>query len=325
MSSILKLIEAPQLSIEGQIKDLKDKGITFQHFTEEMAEFYLAENNNYFKLRAYRKNFNKSNGKYSDLDFGALVDLAEIDKQLRKLVSQLSLDIEHCERVKLLKFIAQSNEDGYDIVEKYKEKLKKDELNLNICSKPFTALESEIDRNKDSEFCGDLIRKYTDGIHRMPVWVFVEIISFGSFIKFLDFCAKRIDNKKLQNDVYLLKDVKRIRNAAAHNNCLLNNLSLNTSKYKTNYSVNRFLSDDVKVSKHCRDTRMSNAAIRAIVTLLYTYKTLVADINNHNEQALAVNKFIDRCYKNINYYQSNDLIIATFDFLKKIIDKTFNM
>lgn len=101
--------------------------------------------------------------------------------------------------------------------------------------------------------------------------------------------------------------------------------SLNTSKYKTNYSVNRFLSDDVKVSKHCRDTRMSNAAIRAIVTLLYTYKTFVADINNHNEQALAVNKFIDRCYKNINYYQSNDLIIATFDFLKKIIDKTFNM
>jgi hypothetical protein len=139
----------------------------------------------------------------------------------------------------------------------------------------------------------------------------------------LKFCGEFFDDAELKDDVYLLYDVKRIRNAAAHNNCMIYNLQLNTSKHKTNYNVNRFLSNELGFGKDLRDRRMSNAVIRDIVTLLYTHKMLVCSEGVHNARAKSLNAVMERVFKNKNYYDGNDLITATFNFLFKIIDKMF--
>jgi len=63
------------------------------------ARKYLEENNNYFKLVSYRKNFNKyeqgnNKGKYINLDFKMLEDLSIIDMRLRKTMLSIVLDKE---------------------------------------------------------------------------------------------------------------------------------------------------------------------------------------------------------------------------------------
>ena len=309
----------PKLSIKEQIEHLKKKGVRFEYMSEDEAFKYLSENNNYFKLRAYRKNFEKySAGEkadtYINLDFAMLKDLAIIDMRLRYALIELSLDIEHFEKVKLLKRISESDDDGYNVVEKYLDFLKEDGKGK------YESLMADIHRNNGSEYCGDLLKKYDDNY---PAWVFAEVLPFGGLISFLKFCGEFFDDAELKDDVYLLYDVKRIRNAAAHNNCIIYNLQLNTSKHKTNYNVNRFLSNELGFGKDLRDRRMSNAVIRDIVTLLYTHKMLVCSEGVHNARAKSLNAVMERVFKNKNYYDGNDLITATFNFLFKIIDKMF--
>ena len=79
--------DGPFLTPREQVEHSLSKGITFNDITESAAEEYLVENNNYFKLRAFRKNFSKSTktGKYINLDFSYLIDLACIDNRLRRI------------------------------------------------------------------------------------------------------------------------------------------------------------------------------------------------------------------------------------------------
>lgn len=319
--------ERPKLTPEGQIMHLKKKGVKFEICSEEEALSYLKMNNNYFKLRSYRKNFDKykKTDTYIDLDFAMLKDLAVIDMRLRYCLLLLSLDVEHFEKVKLLEIVSESDEDGYEIVKDYfahLEHLEETCIENGETFRPYTTLKLEIERNSSSEYCGELVKKYKGSI---PIWVLVEIISFGSLIDFLKFCANYLDNESLKNDVFLLIDIKRIRNAAAHNSCIINNLSLNTSRHKTNYDVSRFLSREVHVNKSSHTRRMSNAAIRDIVTLFYTHKYIVTSRGVANAQRENIKSVIERCFKNIHYYENNELIVATFGFLKKVVDKLYEL
>ena len=86
----------------------------------------MRNNNNYFRVASYRKNYNKQLDanqnpidKYVNLDFGYLQDLALIDMELRYTFLQLSLDIEHFTKLELLREIDNHDEDGYQIVIDY--------------------------------------------------------------------------------------------------------------------------------------------------------------------------------------------------------------
>ena len=120
----------PIKSAEELVAHMQEKGITFDIVSPEDAAKYMENNNNYFRVASYRKNYNKqldSNqepiDKYVNLDFGYLQDLAIIDMELRYTFLQLSLDIEHFTKLDLLRHIEQSNEDGYQIVKDYKDSL----------------------------------------------------------------------------------------------------------------------------------------------------------------------------------------------------------
>ena len=89
----------PKLTIEEQIDHLKSKGVTFALCSEEQAARILSEQDHYFRLAAYRVLFPKRvggahDGEYAGLDFGHLVDLAEIDQALRSFLLPLTLEVE---------------------------------------------------------------------------------------------------------------------------------------------------------------------------------------------------------------------------------------
>lgn len=305
--------ERPILNTDGQIAHLQSKGVKFEKISTEEAKQYLSLNNNYFKLRAYRKNFPTHPagihvGKYINLDFAMLKDLAIIDMRLRYVLMHMALDIEHFAKVKLLRAVVNSGNDGYQIVRAYQDYLNDQKKDGK------SKLDEELRRNNENPYCGGIIENYNG---RYPVWAFVEIIPFGSFISFYKFCAEQFNNNDMKDDYYLLLSVKYIRNAAAHNNCILNDLREKDCEHKANYRVMRALGG---ISKTTRNKKMKNIRIQQIVTLLYTHSILVTSDGVREFEKQELKELCERMYRHIDYYADNDIIRSTFGFLKKTVD-----
>ena len=193
----------PILTVDEQIQHLKDKGVRFEIMDEDSAKDYLIKHNNYFKLTSYRKNYGKhpdgeNKGKYIDLDFAYLVDIAVIDMLLRYMIVPMALDIEHHTKLQILRKVEEASEDGYQIVQDYIDSLSEQQK---------LVYEGEINRNRGNIYCGDIISKY-DGNY--PIWAFLEIIPFGRLVSLYSFCADRFADKDMKNNFYRLLTCKEI-------------------------------------------------------------------------------------------------------------------
>ena len=189
--------QKPKRYAADLVRELSIKhGVTFKTISEEDAEKYFVERNNFLRTASYRKNYTKyedgeAKEKYIDLDFSYLTELSTIDMYLRRIILKMCIDVEHALKVKFISDVEKDfREDGYHIVSSF---LKKNPTVL-----------ANIEKKIDSTFTGDLIDKYfeicqvvsTEEPHRLiqkiktidcPVWVFVEIISFGDFLKLTSF------------------------------------------------------------------------------------------------------------------------------------------
>ena len=312
--------EKPMLDTDGQIRHLQSKGIKFIKVTVGEATTYLRENNNYFKLRAYRKNFPKHpdgehKGEYIDLDFAALKDLSIIDMRMRYTFIQMALDIEHFAKVHLLAAIENSGGDGYAIVEDYFNELKsQDALDSknrydNLCN--------EINRNKGNSYCGGIIAKY-NGCY--PAWAFVEIASLGTLIHFYGFCADQLDDTDLKDGFFLMMTIKELRNATAHSNCLIHDMGAKDSTHKPNYGILRALNG---ISRATKDNQLKNERMRQIITLLYAHKIFVSSVGVHEHTKDNLDELVSRMYHHIDFYDGNENVLTSFSFFKKAVDIFF--
>ena len=309
-------IVKPKLSLDGQIEHLKEKGVLFNIMDEAEARDYLGQHNNYFKLTAYRKNYDKhpageNKDKYINLEFAYLVDIAVIDMQLRYRIVHMALDLEHHTKLQLLRKMDDYNEDGYQVVQDYIDSL--DEKQRKI-------FDSEINRNKGNIYCGDIIAKYKDAF---PIWAFIEIVPFGRLVAFYGFCAERFSDRSMKDTFYRLLTCKEIRNASAHSNCILNNLKAKTAAHSTNAAVTLELMKIKGMNTNFRKNRMSNARIQQVVTLLYTHKDMVESEGIKRSESEDLKKIMERVDKNYDYYNTNPMIKGTFDFLKLVVDSWF--
>ena len=298
------------LSIEELIQHMKNRGITFNEISENDAKQFLQNNNYYMKLAAYRANYDKCDtgkrqGQYKKLDFGYLKELSTIDMYLRYIVMDMCLDIEHVIKVRLIKNITNNpSEDGYDIVRKF---IAQDD-NLRILK--------NIRSHKSGEYCKDLIEKYYP---YFPVWVFVELISFGDLLYFCSFYEKiygvQIINNKLMNTV------RDVRNAAAHSNCLLNKMTEKIDSTKqVNNEISRFIIGMKNISKTSRVNNLSYKFTNSFVTVLYVYDSLMNEIPKQKRYK-EIQEFMNgRVVKNKQFFQSNSKIVGVYNFHKKVID-----
>lgn len=308
------------LSTEQQIEHLKSKGIKFSLISESDALQYLRRNNNYFKLRAYRKNFEKyitgeKAGQYIDLDFAMLKDMAILDMKLRYAAIQMALDIEHFAKVRLLCAVEQAHEDGYQIVLDYFDALKQSDTEKG--TRRFDSLRTELDRNRDNSYCGGIIHKY-DGDY--PIWAFVEVIPFGSLIHFYNFCAKRFGRKDMQHEFFLLLCIKELRNASAHNNCILHDMLAKDQKGRPD---NGMIQKINVIPAETRSRQLANERMRQLCTLLYAHTVFVQSAGVHKATEKLLHELVGRIDHHSDYYRSNPAVQSAFGFLKKTIDIFF--
>ena len=304
------------LTAKEQVKHSEGKGVQFNDFSKTKAIRYLEENNNYFKLRAFRKNYIKGeDGKYLHLDFADLVDLAIIDNRLRAILLEMAISIEHFSKVHLLKVLQKSESNGTQVVTDY----------VNQLTPSFReTLESELDKNKNSLYCGNLYKKYLGNKIYCPVWVFVEMVSFGQYLHFYEFCAKRnqSQNKELLRRLYLMRVVKDLRNACAHNNCIINDLRAQMNR-DPNEEIQKVFAS-LGFSKGVRSKHLKRVAMYQIFTTLYAHKEIVISSGVHDNIARKLQELNGRFYRDRDY-SKNDIIKSSFNLLLNVFDKLFSV
>ena len=274
-------INKPKKSAADLVIDMRDnRGITFKYTDEARAELYLAEVNNYLRTAAFRRNYEKyqrgaNQGKYIELDFFYLQELSTIDMHYRFLVEKICSDIEHAMCVKLIRDIElDTTTDGYDIVYSF------------LSRNPFEI--TKIEGTISSPHTGELIRKYftvaqiTDssgrrlnqitGFDDCPAWVLVEILSFGSLANFYEFYYNSRGVHCVSRSV--INMVRSLRNAAAHNNCILYDLHPNGSHVQG--TLNNFLQARVpSITRTQRSKRLRSRALSEFVALVFLYDNVV--------------------------------------------------
>ena len=317
----------PMLHINEMVDYLKLKNIKFERISEKDAENYLKNNNNYYNLTSYKNNFEKYfvNGifidKYIDLDFSYLKDLSIIDHRLRLILFKMIIDIEHYLKIKILNTIESiDEEDGYRIVNQY---LKQDFYNVKFPKK----VHNSIFKKVGSEYYQKIFSKYDldkdKKLENIPIWEFLEIITFGELVNFYDFYTNEYKLKDENKDVYILRDIVKLRNAVAHNNCILSELNMKKNKYPPSYKIIQFL-NNCNIGKDTRSKKLSNSRIRQITYTLYMFNEIVTSDGIKNNVKKDINElFFDRIIKHKEYYNNNELLKSIYCYFKKIIENNY--
>ena len=307
-----------KLDVVGQVEHMKGKGIKFNIEDEIFARDYLQNNTYYFKLKAYQKLYDtyKSGdnlGKYINLEFAYLRDLATIDSLLRKKILSMAIDVEHYLKVKLLQDFNKSGEDGYDIIEAFKE----------LDPEHF---EKEIKNKSYGRACRDLVEKYKNDF---AIWNFVEIISFKDFQQLYSlfysrnrelFCLKN-DKEKFKGEFYyLINPVRLLRNAAAHNNCLLIDLVKTPDlSFNFEHKVSKFLSG-IGIKNASLNKQLSKPIIHDFCVLLYLYSQIAPKKAQQHTFEELKDLFDNRFLKHKEYYKTNAILCSAYEFAKKVIE-----
>lgn len=290
-------------SSDELVSHMKIKGIKFDIVKEENAKIFLQNNNYYMKLASYRANYDKrrSTGEYINLDFAYLQELSTLDMHLRYLILQMCLDIEHALKTRLLKDIEDNpEEDGYDIIRRFVTKYERS------CQ--------SIQKHKSSEYCRELIEKYYP---YFPVWVFVELISFGDIVKLYEYYTKRYPRRL--KDGELLYSVRDLRNASAHSNCLINKLQKGTNK--PSVKIVKFVSCIDGIGESMRKNKLSNKFLYDFTSLLYVYNEFINVEIVKERRFKQVQRFMDdRAIRNKEYFVKNECIKTAYQFAKKVVD-----
>lgn len=171
------------LSYPDLIQKLDDNGILFNIIDKRTATKILQEKNYYYKLTSYRKLFTKENGKYN-IEFATLVDIAVIDMQLRYLLLDICLDVEHSIKTAIMDVVTKNPKvDGYNIIKDYAFRN----------PRGFASTKSSLQKN------AYLKKVYSKHNQDLPIWVLIEVMDFGNLCYFIEmYCDKYPTNKKLK-------------------------------------------------------------------------------------------------------------------------------
>ena len=309
-------MKGPKLTVDEQIMDMQKKGITFDKASIDEAKKLLKENNYYFKLKAYGRNYDKysatdKKGQYINLDFAYLQELSTIDMYLRKMIISMALDIEHALKVELLYDLSENpNEDGYAIVDEY---LSADYMRIKT-------IHDKIGRSVTS----DLVKKHTENDDKYSLWELVEILSFGDFIDLYQLYYSKYKKKNEYSS--LLWSVKFLRNASAHNNCIINSLK---APYQVSLRKNKEIMFQVSkiktISQKNRDTWMQNPVVHDFIVLVYVYLNVIKSdgIKKKGIQDLKW-LFDERMVRHKDYFEKNNSILEGYRFTSKCVDTFCN-
>jgi len=236
------------------------------------------------------------------LDFAYLKELSTIDAYLRRVILVMTLELEHFLKVKMLADFQKVDEDGYDIIHEF-FKMRPD-------------LKDDIERKSNTSTCNEIIKKYRD---YWAIWNIVEVMSLGQFSDLYGLFYLR--NKSDKSYSNMLLPVNMIRNAAAHNNCLINRLRPPYSREVTPcYELKYELSQYVKLKQNVSDKRLKHPAIHDFAALLYLYHRVVPDPTRKQTYGELDKLFNVRMLKRKEYFAKNEVVKSSYNYVADIVN-----
>ena len=121
---------------------------------------------------------------------------------------------------------------------------------------------------------------------------------------------------------YPMQGVRKLRNAAAHGNCLLNSLRKPYSgNPKYNNKVDSFVRKIPGLDKLSIRNNMSNQVIYDFVTMLYLIMDIFESLDVKSRIISVLYQLIHgRMIENAEYYKKESSICSAYIFVQKIVD-----
>lgn len=319
----------PMLTTDQLVEYMKDKGVRFNIVGEEQARRQLRENNDYFKLTSFSDNYSRytsgpNAGKYERLEYAYLQELAQIDLEVRHLLLDMALDVEHSLKTALIaaveKRMLAGEEDGYRIIREFLLDAGNPSLvnQLEAIDRRAGNLAKKIKQNRKNPYCDVLIETYSD---EMPVWAYVELVTFGELQELAEYYQQRTGWKP-PVDLRSVDRVRQIRNACAHGNCVINDLRP-MEKPANSSAAPRHITDFLSaagIKANMREKKMSNQRISQIVHTLYVFDQLVRDPYMRKLRMDALDQLLNvRMQKNRRYFADNELLTSSYAFFCRLV------
>lgn len=307
----------PKLDPEGQIAFLRGKWVTFERMDEADAMHYLSRESYLFSAYAYRTLFPKRvggthDGEYANLDFRDLVDLERLDRELRAALLPLALDAEHLAKARVLDEVARRpDEDGHSIVRDYMASLSPSERSRRA---------AEISRLRRDEYSGDLQRHYPA---EMPIWVLLELSSFGTVADVYRFCADRWDDRPMLREHYFLRSAKGVRNACAHSSAIINGFGAASHDARPAPDALTVALRDAGFSKRSRASRMRNPRLQQIASLLLLHRRMAEGTALADEASAELRTLASDIRSALSVTRPDAAAEASMEFLAELVDRWF--
>ena len=296
-----------KLTVPEIISYCKDTlGITFNLKSEEEASVFLAKHNYFFRLKQYADFGEKTkSGKFTNVDFGQIVELSTVDMFLRKLILKMTLDFEHYLKVKIIND-SQENpaDDGYAVVENFLEthnRVRNLIENLN---------------NSSNFYNRQVFEKYKE----IPsVWSIVEMLGFSDFI---DFYAHyyQFFHQKCEYTPHF-DSVRRLRNAAAHNTCMISNLKPQ-NWFKSDIEINfELLGAKLEVGNGVISSCLKVPVLNDFAVMLSNYVKLISSPKIKEKTLEEMQNFFNgRMILHKDYFENVNEIKNAYHFAKAVLD-----
>ncbi len=304
-----------KLSLEEQLEKLERDGIQFTIMSKNQALRFLQNKNYFFKLKSYIKNYDKNGetGKYANLEFAYLVELSKLDAQLRAVLLELCLSLEHQMKVMLIREITEDpNEDGYTIIQ--------------TLLAQYPHIKRKLERNTHS-VTFELWNHYKNAL---PVWIFVELCTYSDFVLLFElYFSTRPDRLPEWKKIHqLMQCSKFLRNASAHNNCLLNSLSHphkhhSGEDFRASYIVKNAIRElHLPVSKDLIKNSLANPIIHDFVGTVFLFKEFCTSTGMFNKKmSLLYDLFTNRFLIHKGYFEKCTIFTGRYNFVLKFIEK----
>lgn len=310
----------PMLTPEEQVELLKAKGVTFERCSERRAIEALSREDTFLHLASCRRLFQKhaegrSKGRYVKLDFANLIALNELDSKVRRIFLIASQDVERLAKTAIITRISESlEEDGYGIVAGFMESQQgryRGYIERDLSLRMSAELEGDI-------YSGRIIAHYSEAL---PVWAFLEVVTFGTLLAFYLFCSERWGDSTMREEHYILKGVKSVRNCCSHGSCILNGLD---KSYESDYALSNLVYDWLNSNgipnNKARRAKLRNRRIQQLLEVLVMFDRLHgAELSTSTTDGLAELQvsLLNTCEE----YEEQNSFVSYLRFLAELIDK----
>lgn len=115
-----------------------------------------------------------------------------------------------------------------------------------------------------------------------------------------------------------------LRNAIAHDNCLLNSLKdgYSNKKFRSNKKLNSFIQKRVpSISATTRKQRLANPVVHDFAATIHLFNEIVSSKEIRKERMLELQSFLsDRCLLHSKYFEKNTILVSTYNFFNNLVE-----